>query len=48
VARGLSKAPLSIPPVPGKYYDDTWLRFLNAVLAQCPVSTAGHCGFPGG
>lgn len=35
-------------PVPGKCYDDTWLKFLNAVLTQSSVSTAGHCRFLGG
>lgn len=45
--RGAAKTPLSTP-VPGKYCNDTWLKFLNAVLAQRPVSTAGHCRFLGG
>lgn len=31
-SRAAAKAPLSTPPVPGKYYDDPWLKFLNVVL----------------
>lgn len=44
-ARGAAKTSLSTPPVPGKYYDDIWLRFLDAVLTQSPYLMQVNANF---